>query len=169
MKKQIMKGCIAFGIAAATAMPSFADNLVQMPNPMRPYNTYNEMAASLSFKPLFLAGAPEFKETARYTIGSISDIRYRGKEGKEISIRTMYKPGVEISPESLSGLYGGRWKPVRIGQTAVLVTKLANGIKGAAWTNGGYFFSVTANGIDGSELKNILRYRLIPVTEWLYV
>lgn len=172
----LLKGTQAEAFPAAKQA---ATGKEEIPNPLVPYSSYDEMCSVLSFRPLILPQSAGYELTDAFVIdGTMSDLRYTSRYGlpaqrAQITVRTARKESVKGSDAAtdataVSGIYSVDWQPVQQMGKSLLLAQVRPSEYAACWTQGGYIFTCTGRGLNRWDFLYIVTSNLIDLTEHYY-
>ena len=167
------------GALASPAANQAATGKEEIPNPLVPYNSYDEMCSVLGFRPLILPQSAGYELTDAFVIdGTMSDLRYTSRYGlpaqrAQITVRTARKESVKGSDAAtdataVSGIYSVDWQPVQQMGKSLLLAQVRPSEYAACWTQGGYIFTCTGRGLNRWDFLYIVTSNLIDLTEHYY-
>ncbi len=200
MKTYWMTAILAASVALTPALPAtaFAENTAaessavlaettdaaaatrneQLPNPMVPYTSYQEMADVLGFRPLVLPRAEGYELTDAFVIdNTVSDMRYSSRYGateqrSQLTIRTALKSSIAASGSdaatTLSGFYSVDWQPLQLGTKTVLLAQISDTSYAACWSEGDYLFTCDGKNFNRWDFTHRIVYDLIDTTDHYY-
>lgn len=167
------------GALASPAAKQSATGKDEIPNPLVPYSSYDEMCSVLGFRPLILPQSAGYELTDAFVIdGTMSDLRYTSRYGlpaqrAQITVRTARKESVKGSDAAtdataVSGIYSVDWQPVQQMGKSLLLAQVRPSEYAACWTQGGYIFTCTGRGLNRWDFLYIVTSNLIDLTEHYY-
>ncbi len=144
-----------------------------LPNPYMTYQSYEDLAKVLGFRPLVMVKSTGFELKEIYAIsGQTADLRYEsryGETGRRAAYQVRTERAGEETAEGLSGIHGYTWKTQQIGSTAVQIAELSPSSFAAFWQSGGYAFSVYGENINRWDFLGTLTDNFVDLTTHYYV
>ena len=164
---------------ASPAAKQAATGKEEIPNPLVPYSSYDEMCSVLGFRPLILPQSAGYELTEAFVIdGTMSDLRYTSRYGlpaqrAQITVRTARKESVKGSDTAtdataVSGIYSVDWQPMQQMGKSLLLAQVRPSEYAACWTQGGYIFTCAGRGLNRWDFLYIVTSNLIDLTEHSY-
>jgi len=154
----ITANCYAAPEGTVSPVPS-GETMIGMPNPMLSYDSIAAMQEVLGFSPMTLPES-EYSCTNRYIISKkLADLRYTAlytENPVQLCVRSARQEEFPHVPD-ISGVYSVTWWPHFISRTNVFIAKSAPASYAARWSNATYVFSLTADGLNETEFKSLVR------------
>lgn len=128
---------------------------LEIPNPIVTHPSFEAMAESLHFVPLYLTKSSGYELIRQESIDNMAQLTYQGikKQQSEVTIRTVQD--AHVGAEALSGLHGMDWDVKGIDGTLISFAKNKE-YKAAYWSYNGWSFAVTATNMSEKSFKAMI-------------
>lgn len=150
----------------ATDTPS-----VGLPNPMREHASFEDLAKTVGFTPLYLPKKSGYTVNNIFSIDNkVAEIRYGRRWEPEVSlqIRT-YKRATGEELKDISGVNGVKWRIDTTGDTTVYIAKVNDDTNVAAWAVGDYTFSAFVENLSFAAFHALIVEELVDLSNHYYV
>lgn len=128
------------------------EKIIGMPNPMVPYDTFEELSKACDFKILYPSDTKNYTEFKYFLISdNLADCRLTDKNNKDIEITYRSSKG----NNDISGYHGFTPTNSKINDVEVHTYKTDDGFA-TWWTNNDMAYSISAKNINENEYKTLL-------------
>ena len=166
---------VAFCVGGALLFPIFGSDAkeaeVTVANPISTYESMADLEKGVGFRPLFmpngtfLGGKYQISHISSIS-GNLAEVQYKLEDGGMITIRSE-KFSTPDHPD-VSGVYTGKWKEKKIGDTKVDMAKISKHDFVARWSVGNYGFAVIGNQMNKKDFNRLVSEVLVDYSQHIY-
>ena len=147
------------------------EDLVGMPNPIKSYTTFEEVADAVGFTPLYIPKKSGYTIKGILSIDDrIAEIRYgrRWEPEVSLSVRT-YKRAPEEDLQDISGINGAKWRVDDNSGSTIYLAKINDNDHAAAWAVGDFTFSAYVKNLSFAAFYALVVDELIDLSNHYYI
>lgn len=151
--------------------PEKSSEPVGMPNPIKLYASFEELADALGFTPLYIPKKSGYTINEIMSISNkIAEIRYGRRWEPEVllAIRT-YKRAPDEELDDISGIQGVKWRVDESSGSTVYIAKISDSNHAAAWAVGNFTFSAYVENLSFAAFYALVVEELVDLSNHYYV
>lgn len=147
------------------------ESSADMPNPIIPYQTYEELAKAVNFNPLYMPKKSGYTVNQFSSINDkVADIRYgRRWEPEVLLIVRTYKRAPDEELQDISGIHGVKWRVDESTGSTIYVTKINDTDHAAAWAVGDYTFAAYVKNLSFAAFYALVVEELVDLSKHYYI
>lgn len=142
-----------------------------LPNPMTPYASFEELSKAVGFTPLYLPKQSGYTPNEIYSIDNkVAEVRYgRRWEPEVLLIIRTYKRAPNEELKDISGINGVKWRIDTTANTTIYLAKVNDATNVAAWAVGDYTFAAYVENLSFAAFHTLIVDELVDLSNHYYV
>ncbi len=144
---------------------------VGIPNPLKPYASFEDLSKAVGFTPLYLPKKSGYSVNEIYSLDNkVAEVRYGRRWEPEVNliIRT-YKRAPNEELKDISGVYGVKWRIDTTANTTIYIAKVNDATNVAAWAVGDYTFSAYVENLSFAAFHTLVVEELVDLSKHYFV